>query len=283
MSGKYALVIGNSEYQDARLAQLTAPGKDAGDLAQILRDKAFCAFDDVRVLLNEPEPVVREAIDEFFDGKAPDDLLLLYFSGHGVRDELGALYLAVQNTNRSRLRVTAIRSDFIHESMEQSRARRQVLILDCCNSGAFQQGTQAATGGSIGVASAFGGTGRIILTASDALQYAWQGDAVMGNTTNSLFTHYLVEGLKGEAENDGDGVITVDELYDYAYEQVRRATPNQTPSKFSSKQEGEIVLRQITRLDQIKPAPLPEPLVDSLENPISAVRLGAVQELARLL
>src|SRR5512142_1483338 len=283
MSGKYALIIGNSEYEDARLAQLTAPGRDAEDLAQVLRQKDLCGFDEVKVVLNEREFVVREAIDEFFDGKTPDDLLLMYFSGNGVRDELGALYLGVRNTNLSRLRSTAIKSSFIQEAMEQSRAKRQVLILDCCNSGAFQQGTKAATGASLGIANAFGGYGRVILTASDSLQYAWQGDAVIGNTDNSLFTHFLVEGLKGEAEADGDGVITVDELYDYAYEQVRRATPNQTPSKFSSKQEGEIVLRQITQLDQIKAAPLPEPLVDSLENPISAVRLGAVQELARLL
>ena len=283
MTSKYALVIGNSQYDDPRLAQLSAPGKDAEDLARILRDRSFCAFDDVRVLLNQPEPVVRGAIDEFFDQKSPDDLLVLYFSGHGVRDELGALYLAVKNTNRAHLRSTAIKSNFIQEAMEQSRARRQVLILDCCNSGAVEQGAKAATGGSIGIGSAFGGYGRVILTASDSLQYAWQGDVIVGNTENSLFTHFLVEGLKGEAEVNADGCITVDALYDYTYEQVKRVTPRQTPSKFSTKQEGEIVLRQITQMEQIKAAPLPVPLAESMENPLAAVRLGAVQELARLL
>ena len=284
MSSKYALVIGNTEYADPGLAQLTAPGKDAEDFARVLKEKDLCEFDEVRVLLNQVSSSIIEAIDEFFDQKKPDDLLVLYFSGHGVRDELGALYLAVKNTFRSRLRSTAIKSDYIREVMDQSRSRRQVLVLDCCNSGAFQQGTKAATGVSVGTASAFeGGYGRIILTASDSTQFAWEGDKVIGETDNSLFTHFLVEGLEGEADMDGDGRITVDELYDYAYEKVKHATPKQTPSKFSSKQQGEIILRQNMTIEEIKSVPLPTPLLDSIENPFSDIRLGAVQQLTKLL
>ena len=266
------------------MAQLSAPGKDAEDFARVLKDKEIGAFDDVNILLNQSSSTVNEAIDEFFDQKKPDDLLVLYFSGHGVRDELGALYLAVKNTIRSRLRSTAIKSDYIRDVMDQSRSKRQVLILDCCNSGAFAQGTKAATGVSIGTASAFeGGYGRIILTASDSTQFAWEGDKVIGETDNSLFTHFLVEGLEGEADLDGDGRITVDELYDYAYEKVRFATPKQTPSKFSSKQQGEIVLRQSTRIENIKPMPLPDELIDEIEDTRPYVREAAVQKLEKIL
>ena len=284
MSNKFALIIGNTEYADPGLAQLTAPGKDAEDFARVLKDKGLCEFDDVKVLLNQVSSGIIEAIDEFFDQKKPDDLLVLYFSGHGVRDELGSLYLAVKNTIRSRLRSTAIKSDYIREVMDQSRSKRQVLVLDCCNSGAFSQGTKAEIGGSVGTASAFeSGFGRIILTASDSTQFAWEGDKVIGETDNSLFTHFLVEGLEGEADIDGDGRITVDELYDYAYEKVKHATPKQTPSKFSSKQQGEIILRQNISIEEIKSVPLPTPLLDSIENPFSDVRLGAVQQLIKLL
>ena len=167
-------------------------------------------------------------------------MLVLYFSGHGVRDEMGLLYLAVKNTIRSRLRSTAIRTDYIREAMDQSRSKRQILILDCCNSGAFPQGTKAEVGGPMGMARAFQGYGRFVLTASDATQFAWEGNKVIGQTDNSLFTHFLVTGLEGEADSDGDGKITVDELYDYAYDQISRITPNQTPTKSASKQEGEI-------------------------------------------
>jgi len=284
MSGKYALIIGNAEYTDTGLGQLTAPGNDADAFARVLNDQGICAFDDVKVLMNEPEYIVREAIEEFFDQKKGDDLLVLYFSGHGVRDELGALYLAVKNTNRFRLRSTAVKSDFIREAMDNSRSKRQVLILDCCNSGAFAQGTKAATGVSIGTATAFeAGYGRLILTASDSTQFAWEGNQVIGETDNSLFTHFLVEGLEGKADLNGDGRITVDELYDYAYEQVKIATPKQTPSKFSSKQQGEIVLRQSMPLEDIRHVPLPEDLINEIEDPRPYVREAAVQKLDKIL
>lgn len=249
MGAKYALLIANTEYLDSSLAQLSAPGKDSEEFARVLRSPEICAFDTVTILLNETESVLRESIDEFFDAKKPDDLLLLYFSGHGIRDEVGALYLAVRNTNHLRLRATAIKSDFIRESMDHSRSKRQVLILDCCNSGAFAQGTKAATGGSVGTASAFEGTGygRIVLTASDSTQFAWEGDRIIGETQNSLFTHFLIKGLEGEADKNRDGEITIDELYEYAYDQIVSITPKMTPGKWSYKQQGEILLRQLSQ------------------------------------
>ena len=283
MSGKYALIIGNTEYSDHGLTQLTAPGKDTEDFARVLKNQDLCAFDQVNILLNQLSSTVIEAIDEFFDQKNPDDLLVLYFSGHGVRDELGYLYLAVKNTIRSRLRSTAIRSDYIREAMDQSHSKRQVLILDCCNSGAFPQGTKAEIGGTMGMTQAFQGYGRFVLTASDATQFAWEGNTVIGETQNSLFTHFLVKGLEGDADKNGDGRITIDELYDYAFEQISSLTPKQTPTKSISKQEGEIILRQNMRLEDIKPVPLPTVLLDSIENPFPDVRLGAVQQLTKLL
>jgi len=283
MSGKYALIIGNNEYTDSGLAQLRTPGKDAEDFARVLKDKEIGAFDDVKIIVNEPSASVIEAIDEFFDQKKPDDMLVLYFSGHGIRDEIGSLYLAFQNTIRSRLRSTAIKSDYVKEAMDQSRSKRQVLILDCCNSGAFPQGTKAELGGSMGMTKAFQGYGRFVLTASDATQFAWEGDKVIGETDNSLFTHFLVKGLEGEADNDGDGRITVDELYDYTFDQISRVTPKQTPTKSSSKVEGEIVLRQSMRIEDIKPVDLPDDLINEIEDLRPSVREWAVQRLEKII
>ncbi len=283
MSGKYALVIGNTEYADPGLSQLSAPGTDVTEFVRVLKDPKLCEFDKIDISLNQISSSVIETIDDFFDQKKPDDLLVLYFSGHGIRDESGSLYLAFKNTIRSRLRSTAVKADYIREAMDQSRSKRQVLILDCCNSGAFPQGTKAEVGGAMGLVTAFQGYGRYVLTASDATQFAWEGNRVIGKTENSLFTHFLVRGLEGEADNDGDGRITVDDLYHYAFEEISKVIPNQTPTKSASKQAGEIVLRQITRMEDIKAISLPDELTQALADSRTFVREGAVQQLEKLL
>jgi formylglycine-generating enzyme required for sulfatase activity len=287
VTSKFALVIANTEYQDASFAKLTGPGKDAEEFAQVLRDAELAAFEDVQVLLNEGESKIRRSIARFFTDRKRDDLLLLYFSGHGIRNGQGQLFLAANDTESSILEATGIPADFITYAMNNSRSQRQLLILDCCNSGAFAHGSKSASavGKSMGIATAFEGSGfgRVVLTATDATQYAWEGDKVIGNTQKSVFTHFLIEGLQGDADRDGDGRIHVDELYDYAYEQVVRRTPKQTPGKWSYKQQGDIILRDNLKPRDVKPAPLPSDLLEVLTHPSSFVRSSGVQELIRLL
>ncbi len=285
MTSKFALVIANTEYQDASFSKLTAPGRDAEEFAHILRDLA--AFDDVQVLLNEGEGKTRRSIARFFAERKRDELLLLYFSGHGVRNDVGQLFLAANDTEIGILEASGIPAEFVTNSMNNSRSQRQLLILDCCNSGAFAHGSKSASsvGKSMGIATAFEGSGfgRVVLTATDATQYAWEGDKVIGDTQKSVFTHFLIEGLKGEADRDGDGRIHVDELYDYAYEQVVRRTPKQTPGKWSYKQQGEIILRENLQPREVKPAPLPSDLLELLSHPNSSVRKVGIQDLISIL
>lgn len=285
MTSKFALVIANTEYQDASFAKLTAPGRDAEEFAQVLRELA--TFDDVQVLLNEGEGKTRRSIARFFAERKRDDLLLLYFSGHGVRNDVGQLFLAANDTEINILEASGIPADFVTQSMNNSRSQRQLLILDCCNSGAFAYGSKStsAVGKSMGIASAFEGSGfgRVVLTATDATQYAWEGDKVIGDTQKSVFTHFLIEGLKGEADRNSDGRIDVDELYEYAHEQVVSRTPKQTPSKWSYKQQGDIVLRDNVQPREVKPAPLPSDLLELLSHPNSSVRKVGIQDLISVL
>lgn len=287
MTSKFALVIANTEYQDASFAKLTAPGRDAEELAHVLREPELAAFDDVQVLLNDGEGKTRRSIARFFADRKRDDLLLLYFSGHGVRNETGQLFLAANDTEMKILDATGIPAEFVTNAMNNSRSQRQLLILDCCNSGAFAHGSKSAAGvgKSMGIATAFEGSGfgRVVLTATDATQYAWEGDKVIGDTQKSVFTHFLIEGLKGDADQNGDGSIDIDELYDYAYEQVVSRTPKQTPGKWSFKQQGDIVLRENLTMRDVKSTPLPSDVLDLLSHPNSSVRRVGVQDLMSLL
>ena len=204
-----------------------------------------------------------------------------------MRNEQGQLFLAANDTEISILDATGIHAEFITQSMNKSRSQRQLLILDCCNSGAFAHGSKSASGvgKSMGIATAFEGDGygRVVLTATDATQFAWEGDKVIGKTQNSVFTHFLIEGLRGEADRNGDGRIHVDELYDYAYEQVVRRTPKQTPGKWSYRQQGDLVLRENLKVRDVKPAPLPSDLLELLSHPNSGVRRAGIQDLISLL
>jgi tetratricopeptide (TPR) repeat protein len=245
MMQKYALLIGNSVFLDENLTRLKAPDIDVGALVDLLLDSEIGGFDDVNSLVNVGSTVIRKAIADLYNKKKPDDLLLLYFSGHGILDEQGRLYLAVKDTEHNLLSGTAIPANFITDEMNNSRSKRQVLILDCCHSGAFARGTKGVIGGSAGTAIAFEGTGygRVVLTATDTTQYAWEGDQIIGKAENSLFTHFLINGLRtGDADANHDGSITVDELYDYIYNLVIQKTPQQTPGKWTFKEQGEIVI-----------------------------------------
>ena len=95
---KIALIIGNTEYQDPKLVKLASPKADVDQLAAVLKDPDVGAFDEVQELVDESQGVVSRAIGRFFLQRRADDLLLLYFSGHGIRDDHGRLYLAVKDT-----------------------------------------------------------------------------------------------------------------------------------------------------------------------------------------
>ena len=91
---RFALIVANSEYEDTELRRLTAPDNDAASLARVLGDPALGGF-QVQMLVNETSGTVSQAIEEFFtvEERTPDDLLLLYFSGHGIKDDDGQLDL----------------------------------------------------------------------------------------------------------------------------------------------------------------------------------------------
>jgi tRNA nucleotidyltransferase (CCA-adding enzyme) len=177
-----------------------------------------------------------------------DELLLLYFSGHGIKDEYGHLYFATADTSCRLLLSTSISAGLINDLMRRSRARLQVLMLDCCYSGAFARGMVVKTDDSISTREYFQGRGRVVLTASDAMQYAFEGDQVHGKGVRSIFTGTLVEGLAtGEADQDKDGLVTVDELYEYVHTRLAEEGCGQNPRKWVFDVEGDIVIARNPR------------------------------------
>jgi Caspase domain len=279
-----ALIIASDEYADPGLRRLRAPANDARALTAVLQDPAIGDF-EVRTLLNEPAHAVNLAVEDFFADRRPEDLLLVHFSGHGVKDEEGELYFAASNTVLGRLGATAVAAQFISRRMNRSRSKRVVLLLDCCYAGAFERGLVARAGVDMGIEQQFNGRGRAVITASSAMQYAFEAGELADTRelSPSVFTSALVEGLEtGEADRNQDGMVGLDELYDYVYDKVRAATPNQTPGKWTFGVEGELYIARRSR-PVTTPAPLPPELRQAIESPLARVRAGAVEELARML
>jgi caspase domain-containing protein len=280
---KYALIIGNNKYDDQKLAQLKTPAADSQALAKILDDKTIGSFDEVTPLINQTETRVRRALSTFLTNKKPDDLVLLYFSGHGVLDDRGRLYLALKDTQVNLLKATSISSSFVADEMDSCRSRRQILILDCCHSGAFARGTKGEQKAITETTFEGSGFGRVVLTASDSTQYALEGDQVIKQTELSLFTHFLLQGLQtGAADINNDGLIALDEWYDYTYNQVVSETPRQVPHKWSYNQQGDLVIAKNPFVKK-KVVELPSELLQALESSFVGIRESAVNELGRYL
>ncbi|MBO0743792.1 MAG: caspase family protein, partial [Candidatus Dormibacteraeota bacterium] len=95
MTRKLALVIGNTQYADPQLSRLVSPESDVLALADLLGSDQLGQFDDVTRLINVTSSDATREIERFFKlDKYPDDLLLFYFSGHGVLDDTSELYFA---------------------------------------------------------------------------------------------------------------------------------------------------------------------------------------------
>ncbi len=284
MGARRALIVANSVYEHAGMRRLRSPSADADALAGVLGDRRISDF-EVRLLHDETASVVQEHVEDLFADAGPDDVLLLHFSCHGLKSESGDLFFAARNTRPDRLGSTAVPADFVRRCMRLSRSRSIVLLLDCCYGGAFSEGVSVRAGGEVNVLPALSsGRGRAVITASNAVEYAFEGDELTDDrpAQPSVFTSALVRGLStGEADRDEDGLISLNELYEYVFDRVQEANRNQTPSR-DIEMQGELYLARSQRR-RIAPSAMPQDLAAATSDPNLFTRLGAVAELrARL-
>jgi branched-chain amino acid transport system substrate-binding protein len=268
---RVALLIGCSRHGDTEFQRLTAPVRDLDALTRVLGDPNIGYF-TVDTLLNEPLGTVNVKIDEFFGNRRPDDLLLLYFSCHGVLDAKGRLYFVATDTKKNLLGSTGISAQWVKQQMDQSRAHRIVLLLDCCYSGAFTtKGHKPYNADAREILEQqLGGRGRVVITASDKMELSYESE----------FTDAVVRGLEtGAADLDGDGQVEVGELYRYVHDQVRQNTSGQTPTMSADGIRGQLYLAR----NPHAPLPLPEELRQALESKIVWKRRWAVNGLLLLL
>ncbi len=233
---KIALLIGVSQYQ-SDLSPLPKATKDVQAMQKVLQNPDIAGFERVKPLIDPDTQTMREEIEVIFSELQKEDLVLLFFSGHGIKDEGSKLYFATNNTRKNEkgklIWSTAVAASFIQNLMSQSRCKHQVVILDCCFSGAFAAGMTAKDIGNVDIKTQLGGEGRAVLTSSTSTQYSFEQQ----ESDLSIYSRYIVEGIAtGAADLDSDGWIEVQELHEYAKGKVQETAPAMKPEIYAVKE-----------------------------------------------
>jgi hypothetical protein len=248
-----ALIVATSEYADPKLPNLAGPTHDARELGRVLGDPAVGDF-QVEVATDLLVQDLRRRLEAFLlSSGTRHDFLLLYLSCLGIKDDAGRLYFAAADTELEHLFSTGIGDTWLRQLIDESRSQRILLLLDCCFGGSFSNRTARRAPGAeqVGIKERFEGPGRVVLTASTATQYAFEGGQLDGTPEPSIFTNALVTGLTdGAADLNSDGLISVDELYDYAAEFVGAGGSRQTPTK-AGYVEGDLVVARSARRPEV--------------------------------
>jgi uncharacterized caspase-like protein len=245
MAKRIALIISNQTYQDATLSRLKTPTADLHALEISLCDPKIGNFDRVSILLNPTTARVRDQVAGLLYGKKRYDLLLLYFLGHGLLDESGALYLATTETKLDSLPETAVPAAYLTEQMDRSFSRQQMLLLDCYYSAVLSSAAAPKPGQAVGTGTAFKGKGhgRVILTASDTTHYTLVANNLSGHPDDSLFSHYFLLGLQtGAADADQDGQIGMRELGHYLSTEIQNQSPAQQPRQWTYREQDRFII-----------------------------------------
>jgi hypothetical protein len=239
-----ALLIGTQRYPKCELSELISVRADIKGLSKVLRDPNGGRY-TVKTIREKPAHVVQRAIDDFFSEADADDLLLLYFSCHGLKDDAGSLFFAASNTDLNRLASTTVSDRYVHEQVHNSRCRRVFVVLDCCYAGVFGASGLRRSIDRFDALTHLSGRGTAVLASSTARQQSFDHlESEHGVTQMSPFTRVLVRGLEGAGDLNRDGLIEAAELYEYVRAGVTKLVPGQTPV-FRSEVEGPLYVADV--------------------------------------
>jgi formylglycine-generating enzyme required for sulfatase activity len=249
MASKHALLIGVSTYSEG-LTAIPSARLDVAALAEVLRDPQLGGFPPEQVVvLQDPQRTPMErAVAELFANRAADDLLLLYFSGHGFRDDQRQLLLSCSESTKSKQGkpepYSTLKARDVQAYMRASQSQRQLLILDCCFSGAFAEGMGAKDDGAIDL-EGFGGKGKAVLTSSASIETSSAPEA---GDDLSMYTRFFVEGIRtGAADLQQRGFVDAKDLHHYVESRLQELAPAMSPQLIAIGAGREIRLSRVPR------------------------------------
>ncbi|MBI4987857.1 MAG: caspase family protein [Rhodocyclales bacterium] len=243
----WAVVIGVSDYADSRIPKLRYAANDAQALHDWLVSPQGGRYAPSRVKLllnrNATAAAIKEALYTWLRQAIEEDIVVIYFAGHGSPDSPDTpqnLYLLPHDTRYDAIASTGFPMWDVETALKRFiKAKRVVVLADACHSGgvgATFDMARRALGDvqpnriSTGLQNlATVGEGIAVISASDDRQLSAESAKFGGG--HGVFTHYLLEGLKGQADYNKDSRVTLGELIPFLSEHVRRETLNaQSPT-----------------------------------------------------
>ena len=235
MGTRAALLIGISDY-GVEFGNIPESILDLQKIKQVLQDPDEGDY-ALKALKNLDNVTIQSEIEIFFADRSPDDILLLYFVGHGV---LGSdqnvpqpLYLCPANAekrNQTLVESTAISMMFLKHHLDSSQAKQIMVILECCVESAIAH--QLRQSADIANIYSLNQEGQVVLSWFRERQIAL--DPVEGQ---SYFTQYLIEGMRGGVHTE-EAWITAQQLCHYIEQRFDKADQSHPLLSFFSGQTG---------------------------------------------
>ena len=256
---RHALVIGidDSPQGGGAEGRSAVAARDARTLAALLQQSGGFAAAEVTLLENRDATRMRvlQSLRGLRARVQDEDTVLIFFSGHGsvgpAEDGRLHYYLVPHGGQVATLARTGLKDDELEEAIGNLPARQVVVILDACFLGGGPPGTRvrgldnpAVTARPATRPLVEASAGRAVISASKPDEPAFEDEQRGG-----LLTSFLLEGLRGDADLNGDGAVTVRELFQFVSPRLLEYTRQtvhveQTPVLEVRALAGEIVVKR---------------------------------------
>lgn len=219
----WAILIAAEDYQKAARLQYTV--NDVRQLKAVLLQRGGLELRQITTLTDDGKTAderplkasIEKRVSQALKRVGPDDSVILYFSGHGFRDDAGRLYLAPLDCDPKNPAQTGVAAVWLREQIEACPAAFKLLVLDACHAGSEKGDEESPSVSAKDLGELFKSAAGVVTIASSKGE---EKSRIWDFKQQSLFSYWLQEGLKGHADASGDGEIDIHELFEYVYSHV---------------------------------------------------------------
>jgi hypothetical protein len=217
----WALIIGVANYKDFRSLRYT--DDDAYRLFSFLQSPEGGALPEEQISVLIDEAATKDEINkhmrEVMEKADSNDSVILYFSGHGIKGSFLPNDYEKEKDN-------GIKYEDLLSYIDNGKAKNKIVIADVCYAGSMSENLIASRGNIDNTIQKYynalnnskGGTALVLASSTDEVSIESQG------VRQGIFSYFMIEGLKGRADKNGDTIISLQELFNFTKYKVQDYT-----------------------------------------------------------